>query len=71
MIEDLRDRRIRPAKLNGQAIGALLKTRGVDRVTYADWRRLDAMELERGRKNDKIREKFTRVGEMMSALRKD
>ncbi len=72
MLEDLRCRHTQPTqKPDGQAIGALLKTRGVDRVTYADWRRLDAMELERGSKNGKIREKFTRIDEMMSALRED
>ena len=72
MLEDLHDRRIQPApKPQQQAIDSLLETRGVDRVTFDDWQRIDAMELDRGRERGKIREKFTRVGEMMSALRTD
>ena len=48
---------------------ALLAERGVDYTSFVDWGRLDSLEVEAGEKSGKIREKFTRVGEMMAALR--
>jgi hypothetical protein len=37
-------------------------------VSYPDWRRLDALEIERGRARGRPRRKFTRVEEMLAAL---
>ena len=37
-------------------------------VTYADWRRLDALELSNGQASGRPRLKFTTVDEMMAAL---
>jgi ferredoxin--NADP+ reductase len=39
-------------------------------VSFGDWQRLDAMEVERGRALGRPRLKFTRVEEMLRALRK-
>jgi hypothetical protein len=39
-------------------------------VSWADWLRLDALEVERGRAAGRPRVKFTRVEEMLAALRK-
>lgn len=38
-------------------------------VTFADWKRLDAIELARGKEKGKVREKFTRVEDMLDALK--
>ena len=50
------------------ALQGLLAQRGVRPVSYADWRRIDAAEIERGAANGKPREKFTRIEEMLNAL---
>lgn len=46
----------------------LLKKRGVRVVSFDDWKRLDALELERGSKSGRVRAKFTSVAEMLAAL---
>ncbi|MDX6770796.1 MAG: FAD-dependent oxidoreductase [Elusimicrobiota bacterium] len=47
---------------------ALLKKKGLRTISFADWQKLDALERERGAKTGKIREKFTRVEDMLAAL---
>ncbi len=37
-------------------------------VSFADWKKIDQMELEGGRRKGKIREKFSRVADMLGAL---
>ncbi|HVS03880.1 MAG TPA: FAD-dependent oxidoreductase, partial [Thermoanaerobaculia bacterium] len=49
----------------------LLAGRGVRFVTYDDWRRLDAREVERGRRHGRPRVKFLRVEEMLAELDAD
>lgn len=53
-----------------EATPRLLAERGLPEVTFADWQRLDALEKENGAKAGKIREKYTRVEEMLAALGK-
>ena len=47
-----------------------LRAKEIDFVTFADWQNLDRAEQELGEAIGKIREKFTEVTEMMSAIRK-
>lgn len=47
---------------------ATIAARGVRVISYADWRRLDALELERGAAAGKVRQKFTRLEDMLAAL---
>ncbi len=54
-----------------EALPALLKGRGARFVTFADWKLLDRLEVERGARGGKIREKFTRVAEMLAAVSED
>jgi len=51
-----------------EALPVQLSARGVKLVTYADWLALDALELEAGRSAAKVREKLSRIEEMMDAL---
>lgn len=51
-----------------QSIVALLTERKIRFITFADWKRLDQLEVERGVKAGKIREKFTRLGDMLAAV---
>jgi adrenodoxin-NADP+ reductase len=37
-------------------------------VNYEAWKRLDKLELERGAKAGKVRDKFTRIADMLAAL---
>lgn len=46
-----------------------LRARGVDVVDEQDWKRLDAFEVEEGRKRGKPRQKLTDVGEMLRVVR--
>lgn len=53
---------------DAQAVVDLLGSRKLRYVSFQDWKRLDRLETERGAKAGKIREKFTTVPEMLSAL---
>jgi ferredoxin--NADP+ reductase len=50
------------------AIEALLRERGVDYVTYQDWRALDRHEVAAGRDQGRPRVKVTTVPEMMAVI---
>ena len=58
-----------PTNTAPESIPALLAGRGVEYVTFADWLRLDALEQARGLAQNRPRVKFTRVDEMLQALR--
>ncbi|MFP6614865.1 MAG: NADP oxidoreductase, partial [Candidatus Hydrogenedentota bacterium] len=45
-----------------------LKSDGVRVVSYEDWQAIDAAEIAAGEANEKPREKFTRVSEMLDVL---
>lgn len=47
---------------------ALISAKGLRPISFADWQKLDALERERGAKTGKIREKFTRIEDMLAAL---
>ncbi len=69
MLEDLRAGKLKPgcAAAAGD-VEILLRGRNARFVTFSDWKTLDRIELERGKAAGKIREKFTRVPEMLDAL---
>jgi len=52
------------------AIRSLLRSRGVDCVTFEDWKTIDAAEVDRGRPRGAPRSKFSRVAEMLDVVRK-
>ena len=64
MLEDL------PTLATSQAgpIDALLTERGLRPVDFADWKRLDQIEVRRGAATGRPRVKFGRVQEMLAAL---
>ena len=69
MIEDLSTGTITPAAEPGrETIDGRLAAAGLKPVSFSDWQRLDAAEVERGEKVGKVREKFTRVDEMLRAI---
>ena len=46
----------------------MLRQRQPHVIGYAEWLRLNALEIERGRARGRPRLKFTRVDEMLAAL---
>ena len=50
------------------SVQELLASRNVRVVSYADWQKIDAAEVARGKPHGKPREKFTAVAEMLAAL---
>ncbi len=53
---------------DSQEVLTLLKNRGVKVVSFIDWRKIDAAEIERGKPLGKPREKFVKVEEMLAIL---
>jgi len=51
-----------------EAVRALLQSRDVRVVDYADWQRIDRAEIERGEARGKPREKFVTVEDMLAVL---
>ncbi len=59
----------RPAEVRDDAaVEGLLRERGVRFVSYADWKKIDAAELERGAAVGKPRDNFTDVASMLGVL---
>lgn len=68
MLEDAAAGRLKPVSAQARDLPALLKERGVRFVDFREWKLLDKLEVERGRASGKIREKYTRVPEMIEAV---
>jgi ferredoxin--NADP+ reductase len=69
MMEDLaRGATLEPAHPHPEAIETLVRQRQPAYLSYADWRRLDELEVARGRALGRPRLKFTSVKEMLAAL---
>jgi ferredoxin--NADP+ reductase len=70
LLADFReDRLLPPGEPDASAIPALLRARGVHAVIYPDWHRLDAPEQGEGKRVGRPRIKFTRVDDMLAALK--
>nr|WP_255603300.1 FAD-dependent oxidoreductase [Oscillochloris sp. ZM17-4] len=70
MIEDIPSLEAIPDEKRGlHMIEELLRSRGVDYVTYADWKILDAHELAAGAAQGRPRVKVTCVDDMMKIIR--
>ena len=70
MLADLKEstaskRRVDPSL---EATPRLLAAKGVKSVDFAQWKTLDRIERARGVEHGKVREKFTRVEDMLAAL---
>jgi ferredoxin--NADP+ reductase len=57
-------------QVDAEALPALLARKDVRYVTYADWRRIDQVEVASGKKVGKPREKLTTVPELLAAAGK-
>ena len=61
--------RLRDSHRDPSQLEALLRERGIDYVTYRDWRILDRYEVAAGRAQGRPRVKVTTVPEMMAVIR--
>jgi ferredoxin/flavodoxin---NADP+ reductase len=52
---------------DAEAIPMLLTNKQVQYVTFAGWQRIDQLELQRGKKQEKVREKVVTISEMLDA----
>lgn len=55
-------------RAGGVALDALLAERGLRVTSFSDWKRLDAIEVERGAARGKVRDKLCSVPEMLALL---
>jgi ferredoxin--NADP+ reductase len=70
MLADAREgRTLAPSHAGSEAILSLLAERQACIVSFSDWKRLDEMELSRGKEQGRPRVKFTRIDDMLAALR--
>src|SRR5262245_28982983 len=69
MLEDAAAGRVlEPIEPEAAAVDRLVRSRQPRCVSYEDWKRLDALEVERGRRAGRPRVKFTRLADMQAAL---
>ena len=71
MLEDLaKGAVLQPVQPEAECVADLVRARQPQYLTFADWLKLDALELERGKAVGRPRLKFTRAEEMLAALGK-
>ncbi len=72
MMEDASaDAVFHPSHPEPEAIERLLEERGVPYVTYDDWRRIDAFELELGKRSGRPRVKLTELDQILRVAHPD
>ncbi len=70
MLEDLQNGvHLSPEAPQGEAVRELVASRQPHYFTYADWQKLDALETQRGQVQGRPRVKFTRIEEMVAAVK--
>ena len=69
MLEDLaRDSILHPSEPQAAKMEELVRERQPKYLSFADWLRLDEIEVKNGRAQGRPRDKFTRVEDMLAAL---
>ena len=72
LLEDLgKGTLLDPAQPDPASVQALVKERQPEYCSFEDWLKLDRMEVARGQPQGRPRVKFTRVEEMLAALKED
>jgi ferredoxin--NADP+ reductase len=69
MVEDLAAGKIlQPDDASREAIDTLVSERQSEVISYEDWKRIDAREIENGEAQNRPRVKFTNVADMLAVL---
>jgi len=71
MTIDMEEHRFLPIWADPDSIPALLNRKGIRYVTFADWQRIDNVEVANGQPVGKPREKLTTITAMLSAVREN
>jgi ferredoxin--NADP+ reductase len=70
LLEDAAHGNLNPrARGSRTAVDQMLQARGVQVVSFADWQKLDVLEQAAGKSRGAPREKFTRIPDMLEALK--
>ncbi|MGE0142624.1 MAG: FAD-dependent oxidoreductase [Planctomycetota bacterium] len=70
LVQDVGARRAAPLASNEpDAVPELLRSRGIDFVSFDDWKLLDTFEQVEGRRRNKVRHKLSDPAAMMAAIR--
>lgn len=72
--EDLKNGLFEPSvkkHVSKESIIDILNSRKVSCILFEDWENLDRMEVEQGKKRNKVREKFSTIDEVLDALNKN
>jgi ferredoxin--NADP+ reductase len=59
---------LQPAHPEAAAAKAMVRQKQPNYVSYADWQKLNEIEVSKGEKSGRPRVKFTSIAEMMTAL---
>ena len=68
LIEDLDKLKSDTIKPGAQAIYTILNKKKIRHISFDEWKKIDAKEIEQGDSKGKPREKFTRISEMLSVI---
>jgi len=71
MVEDLAAGKIlQPDDASREAVDALVRERQPEAISFEDWKRIDAKEIENGEAQNRPRVKFTNVADMLAVLKR-
>ncbi len=69
LIQDIKKLNSSTNKLGAKAIYSILDNKAIRHISFDDWKKIDASEIELGEAKGKPREKYTSIGEMLSVIR--
>ncbi|MCL4245976.1 MAG: hypothetical protein KJ002_12750 [Candidatus Dadabacteria bacterium] len=70
IVEDINSEKLlKPESPDRESLEAFVREAQPDFITYADWLRLDVLEIERGKAAGRPRLKFTTLEEILEALK--
>ncbi len=70
VLEDWRDGKVPFRESDLSTIPKWLESKGIQYITFEDWKKLDAIEITNGKADGKTRKKFTNIPSMLEALNK-
>lgn len=68
LLEDVKNMDADEHKNGAEGVYQILDNKGIRHISFAEWKKIDQKELERGLPNAKPREKFTYIKEMLALL---
>ncbi len=69
LLEDAQNKITLPGANICKDVSDLFKEKKLQTVSFEDWKKLDQIEMDRGKSSGKVRDKFSTIPEMLSALK--